>query len=84
VLDYILIFVIQVFLGGSQSAQGLFWLILGVAGEFRVTRGTHLFVLSNVSQAGLELVVAAAVVEVVAASPCWLYRGSQLLGVIKG
>jgi hypothetical protein len=29
-------------------------------------------------------VVAAAVVEVVAASPCWLYRGSQLLGVIKG
>jgi hypothetical protein len=32
VLDYILIFVIQVFLGGSQSARGLFWLILGVAG----------------------------------------------------
>jgi hypothetical protein len=42
--------------------------------------GAYLFVLLNVSQAGLELVAEAAA----AAPPCWLCCGSQLLGAIKG
>jgi apolipoprotein N-acyltransferase len=47
----------------SRGCAGLspWWL-----GEFHLTRGPHLFVLSNVSQAALELVVAAATAVAVA------------------
>jgi hypothetical protein len=52
------LFILQVFLWGyCQSAQGA---VLdfsgGWQGEYRVLLGAHLFGLSNVSQAGLELV----------------------------
>jgi hypothetical protein len=70
--------------GGGESAQRLCWFILGELREFCMTCGAHLFVLSNVSQAGLELAVAAAVVVMVAALPYWLCSGSQLLGAIQG
>jgi hypothetical protein len=61
----------------------LFWFILRWLGEFHVMCGTHLFILSNVSQASLELVAAAMAVVVVATSPCWLCSRSQLLSAIK-
>jgi hypothetical protein len=84
VLDYSSLFVIQFFWGGVSLPRGCAGLSQGWLGKFCMIRGTHLFVLSNVSQAGLEPMVAAVVVVVMAALPCWLYSRSQLLGAIKG
>jgi hypothetical protein len=56
-----LLYVVQFFGGrGVSLHRGLCWFIPGVAGrKFSVTGAAHQFSLSNVSQAGLELVVAA-------------------------
>jgi hypothetical protein len=53
-----------VFWGWGQSAQGLCWFFWGEGWlhEFHIMHDAHLFGLSNVSQAGLEPVAAAAVV----------------------
>jgi hypothetical protein len=60
VLDYSLLFVIQVFFGGVVSLpRDCAGLSLGWLGEFCVTHGAHLFGLSNVLKAGLEPVAAA-------------------------
>jgi hypothetical protein len=43
------------FLWGIRLLRGLCWFTLGVAGEYCVMLGAHVFGMSNVSQAGLEL-----------------------------
>jgi hypothetical protein len=51
--------------------------VLGWLGEFCRMCGAYLFVLLNVSQAGLELVVAA-----MADLPCWLCSRSLICGLV--
>jgi hypothetical protein len=67
VLDYSLLFVIQVFFGGGVSLPRAVLVYSSGGWGNSAKCCAHLFGLSNISQAGLELAVAAVAMMVVAA-----------------
>jgi hypothetical protein len=78
-LDYSSLFFIQFFLGGVNLPSDCAGLSQGWLGEFCVMSGAHLFVLSNILQAGLEL-AAVVVVVVVAVASTKFSQCNQLWG----